>query len=243
MERELLFADKLQELRETAKAQGNLVTKEQVEEAFAEFSLKSDQMTLVYDYLNKHRIGVGEPVNTEEYLTDTERNFLKLYEKELEQIETVSKGEKEALFLSSMAGDAAAQERLLTVMLPQVADVARLYVGQGILLEDLIGEGNVAAAMGVKLLGAFDNPAEAEGALMKMIMEAMEDHIAENTELNKQDKQLADKVNKVADAARKLAGEYGRKVTVEELAAEGKLSEKTIRDALRISGGKIEDLE
>lgn len=69
--------------------------------------------------------------------------------------------------LSAMAGDAQAQERLLTLMLPQVVDVAKLYAGQGVFLEDLIGEGNVALAMGVRMLGAMEHAAEAEAMLAK----------------------------------------------------------------------------
>ena len=74
-------------------------------------------------------------------------------------------------------------------------------------------------------------------------MDAMEEYIAENAETDKKDKRMADKVNRVADAARELAGDYGRKVTAEELAAEGKISLKAIQEAIRLSGGKIEDLE
>lgn len=76
-----------------------------------------------------------------------------------------------------------------------------------------------------------------------MMMDAMEDYIAENAEESRKDNSIAGRVNKVADAARKLAEEYGRKVTAEELAAESRLSLKAIRDAMRISGDKIEDLE
>lgn len=243
MERELLFADKLHGLRNTAKAQANVVTDAQVKEAFAEFSLDDEQLTLVYDYLKKHNIGIGEPVAEEEYLTGEEKNYLDMYLEELAAIEPVSKGEMEAITLSAMAGDAAAQERLLTLYLPRVVDVAKLYAGQGVYLEDLIGEGNVALAIGVKMLGALENAVEAEGALGKMMMDAMEDYIAENAEEGKKDKRVADKVNKVADAARELAESYGRAVTVAELSAESGMSEKAIREAMRISGGKIEDLE
>ncbi|MCH5274908.1 MAG: hypothetical protein J1E65_03640 [Lachnospiraceae bacterium] len=243
MERELLFADKLQELRGTAKAQGNLVTEAQVEEAFLEFGLKKEQLELVYDYLKKHKIGIGTPVDTEEYLTGEEKNYLQLYLNELKELPACSEGEKEAVILSAMAGEMSAQEKLLTLYLPQVVDIAKLYAGQGVYLEDLIGEGNVAAAMGVKLLGALENTSEAEGALTKMVMDAMEEYIALNAEEGKKNRQILDKVNKVAKEAQKLAGEYGRKVTAEELAKESTLSLKAIQEAMRISGNKIEDLE
>ena len=40
-----------------------------------------------------------------------------------------------------------------------------------------------------------------------------------------------------------MAEAYGRKVTVEELMEETKLSRKTIEDAIRFSGEKIEDID
>ena len=243
MERELLFADKLQGLRDLATAQGNIVTKDQVEEAFEVFGLDEEQFALVYDYLNKHKIGIGEAVDTEEYMTDEEKNFLQMYLDDIALIPIVSSGEREAIVLSAMAGDNTAQEALITQMLSQVVDIAKLYVGQGVFLEDLIGEGNVAIAMGVKMLGAMENAAEAEGMLTKMVMDAMEDYISENAEESKKDKRISDKVNKVADAARELSESYGRKVTVDELSEESGMSVKAITEAMKLSGGKIEDLE
>ena len=93
------------------------------------------------------------------------------------------------------------------------------------------------------MLGALEQAAEAQGMLGKMIMDAMEDYIAQNAEESRKDKKIAEKVNKVADAARELSGELHRKVTVEEVMEESGLSRKAIEDAIRMSGGRIEDLE
>lgn len=243
MEKEILFADRLHELRNTAKKQANLVTEDQVQEAFAEFNFDKEKLDMVYDYLKKHNIGVGVPVDAEENLSNEERDYLQMYLEDLAALETVSEGEKEAIIIQAMAGESQAQERLITIFLPKVVDVAKLYTGQGVYIEDLIGEGNVALTIGVTMLGAFLNAKEAEGALMKMMMDAMEEYIAENAEAEKKDNRMADKVNKVADAARELSEDYGRKVTPEELAAETKLSLKSILEAQKLSGGTIEDLE
>ena len=64
-----------------------------------------------------------------------------------------------------------------------------------------------------------------------------------NTSNEKIDQKVADKVNLVADKARELAEELHRKVTPEELAQESGMSLKTIRDAWRMSGYKIEDID
>ena len=118
-----------------------------------------------------------------------------------------------------------------------------LFRSQGVYLEDLIGEGNVALSLGVTMLGALEHASEAQGMLARLIMDAMEDYIAENAEEARKDRKIADKVNKVADAANALYEELRRKVTVEELMAESGFSRKTIEDAVRMSGDKIEAVD
>jgi RNA polymerase primary sigma factor len=71
----------------------------------------------------------------------------------------------------------------------------------------------------------------------------MEDYIAENADEEKKSRKVADKVNKVADAANELSEELHRKVTVEELVAETGLSRKAVEDAIRISGDRIEAID
>ncbi|MBP5669109.1 MAG: hypothetical protein J6X14_02245, partial [Lachnospiraceae bacterium] len=124
-----------------------------------------------------------------------------------------------------------------------VPQIAKLYAGQGVYLEDLIGEGNVALAVGVSMLGSQESAQEALGLLGKMIMDAMESYIRENTDAKKLDAKVADKVNLVADKARELSEELRRNVTVQELAEESGLSENAIRDAIRMSGFKIEGID
>ena len=139
-----------------------------------------------------------------------------------------------------MAGDSDAQNRLIQIFLPQVVEISRLYAGQGVFLEDLIGEGNVALTMGVTMLGALEHAAEAQGMLGKMIMDGMEDFIAENAEEAKKSRKMAERINKVADKANELAEELHRQITVEELIDETGMSRKAIEDAIRMSGNKID---
>ena len=243
MNQEVLFGKTLEQVKKTAKEQGNCISREQVEEAFAPLALRTEQMEMVYGYLHQHKIGIGEPVDLEEYLADEEKDYLETYLEELRALPEVSQGEREAITLSAMAGDTDAQKRLTELYLPEVAEIAKLYAGQGVYLEDLIGEGNVALAMGVTMLGALEHESEAQGMIGKMIMDAMEEFITENAEESKKDQRIVEKVNKVADAARELANELHRKVTVEEVTEESEISRKAIEDAIRMSGGRIEDLE
>lgn len=242
MNREIEFGRTLEEVKKKARAQQNLITKKEVEEAFRTLSLSDEQMEMVYDYLRQNKIGVDEPADVDAILPEEERNYLDSYLEALAAIPSVTEGEREAITLSAMAGDADAVRRLTELMLPEVPQIAKLYTRQGVSLEDLIGEGNVALSLGVTMLGALEHAHEAQGMLGKMMMDAMEDFIAASAAEEKNDQKIADKVNKVADAANALQEELRRKVTVEELMEESGLSRKAIEDAIRISGGKIESI-
>lgn len=241
--KEILFAQTLEAVRAKAREQGGCVSEEQVREAFTEQDLNEEQLQMVFDYLVKHKVGIGQPVDLDEYLTDEEKNYLQDYMDEIAALPVYSTGEIEAFTLSAMAGEAEAQQKLVQSYLRDVIDIAKLYTGQGVFLEDLIGEGNLALAMGVSMLGSLRKPSEAPGMLAKLMMDAMEDYIRENAANEKTDQKIADKVNLVAEKAGELAGELHRKVTPEELARESGLSLKVILDACRMSGYKIEDIQ
>lgn len=243
MNKEVLFAQTLEKVRGLAKEQGNCVSEEQVREAFADLELNNDQLQMVFDYLVKHKVGIGEPVNPDDYLTEEEKDYLQEYLDEIAALPQYTKGEKEAYTISAMAGDVAAQAKVIEMYLGDVAEIAKLYAGQGVFLEDLIGEGNVALSFSVGMLGSLETAEEAEGMLGKAIMDAMEEYIQENAANVKMDQSVVDKVNKVMEKAKELSEDLQRKVTVEELAKETKMSKKYIQDAVRMSGFRIEYIE
>lgn len=256
MDREILFAKTLEKVKKQGRLQGNRISKDEVREAFAELSLEEAQLALVYDYLEKHKIGVngGSLSETcledaagaaalEDNLTEEETDYLQEYVRSLQEIPVLSGGEKEALFLSAMAGEVSAKKRLMEAFLPQVPDMAKIYAGQGVYLEDLIGQGNMALSEGVSMLGAAENAQDAEGMLAWFIMEAMEKLIAEGQDNRNADRELEERVNHIAEKAKELADDLRRKVTVKELAEETGIPEEEIRDVYRISGYVIEDLE
>lgn len=234
---------KLLELKELAKLQGNMLTKDQVEELLEELKLTQSQAQFVYDYLKEMHIGVDETIAPEAYLQAEEINYLQMYLEELKELPEVSKGEREAIFLSAMAQDQDAMGKLTEIFLPDVVEIAKLYAGQGVLLEDLIGEGNVAVAAGVSMLGAAEDERDAEGMLARIVMDAMEELIEENQGIQKYDKKMCDKVNKVADKVKELSELLAKEVTIEELIEETGMSKKYILEACQLSGNRIEGLE
>lgn len=245
MREEQLFAKTLEEVCGLARNQGNMIEEAQVKEAFVQagMELAEDQLALVYDYLKAKKIGIGQPADPFDYLSDEEIDYLQEYLASVEGLADVTEGEKEAITISAMAGDYNAKQRLMEVYLSQVAEIAKLYAGQGAFLEDLIGEGNVALTMAVEMLDTAKNAQEAQGQIASMIMEAMEAYIDENVQAKKAGEKVAKDVNDVMDAAKELAEELGRKVSPEELAEESGFSLERIKKAVRLSGEKIEYIE
>jgi len=241
--REILFAQTLEKVRGIAKEQGNCIREEQVRQAFSELDLDQGQLGLVLDYLKKHKIGIDEPADPDSFLTEEEKDYLQDYLDGIETLAFAGEGEREACTLSALAGERWARQRLVEDGLKNVADIAKLYAGQGVLLEDLIGQGNVALAAGMEYLDSVEEPSLVQGMLAGLVMDAMEELIRETAANERTDKKVADRVNQVADKAKELAEELRRKVTVGELSRETGMSLKAIQDALRMSGYKIEDIE
>ena len=237
------FAEILKYVTRTARENRNMITKEQVELAFSELSLDESQLEMVYDYLRKHNIGVDEEIDTSENLTEEERGYLNDYLESLEELNKLSDGEKEAVTMAAISGDKEAQARLIENYLPLVVDVARMYSEQGVYLEDLIGEGNVALTKGVTMLDAVGEPSEVDGFLYKLMLDAMERIIEENLAEDTGMQKVLKLVQEVADKAKELSEDLRRKVTVEELMEETGWDEEKIRSAIKFSGDNIEDLD
>lgn len=239
---EVLFLQRLQETTKRARQNGNTITEEELADSFADLALDEAQMVQVREYLHKSGIGIGEALPAEEVLTDEERDHLAEYEAMLDAIEVPSDNILDAIRLSAMAGERDAQERLTEYSLKKVVDIARLYAGQGVYMEDLIGAGNEALLTAVKQLAPLETPDEVDGFLGSRIMDAMEDLIALNLDIKAAEKTVEEKVNLIADRARELAEELGRKVSVAELAKEYEMDPEEIAEAVRLCGNAIADI-
>lgn len=240
---EATFTKLLVELKETAAVQDNVLMTQQVEEQFEEYNLNDEQMALVYAYLKGAKIGVDEPVDYDAMIEGEDRKYLDMYLEELSKLSPVSEGKKEALLLAAMSGDMSVRNELTEAFLPQVVDIAKIYAGQGVLLEDLIGEGNVALAVLMDMLGSQDSAKSAEEMIVQMVMQAMESLVYENQEENEGAQDWAEKANLVLEKANALADELCRKVTMEEVARETGMSVEDIAEVLQVTGYKIEVID
>lgn len=243
MDQETIFRNQLEELVKTARRQGMYLSEDQIKESFSDLADNEDKLKLIQDYLREQKIAIGEENAMEQFLSEEDKRFLDQYLAEIEENAKVSEEEKREIILSAMAESEEAQARLVEIFLPDVAQIAKLYTGQGVYLEDLIGEGNVALLSAVTMFSCLEDASEAEGFIGKFLMDAMERFLENEEDAQKIDDKVLDKVNDVAKAAKELSEEMRRKVSVSELAKESGFSEDEIRETLRVCGNQIEEIE
>ena len=255
--KERLYMDEQQfrkcmiKVRSLAKSQGECISKDQVKRMFLPLNIEEGHLLLVYKYLDEEKVSLLE---TDEELKNKndvakqekiklnkdDSEYLKMYLEELNLLDMPTKEKRRMMIEDTVKDRSSAAEMLPNLYLREVVDVARLYEGQGVALEDLIGEGNIGVLMGIKMLDCCDSADEIEEFMMKMIMDSMEALIMEKFEGDDFDLKVLERVNDVNDKAREMAEDLERLITVEELAKELDTDEDYIRETVRLSGNRIE---
>lgn len=242
------FRSQLMESMKLARKQGMCLSEEQIHSFFPDIQQGSEQMGFLLEYYKNQKIGVGDRKEVEEYLSMEDRNYLEEYLNWISALESMEPEELKAVMLSAIAGDQDAKEVLLQQFLSKTAELAKLYAGQGVMLEDLIGEGNMALLEATGQMECLDTDGdileETEGFLGNYMMKAMERLINEELEKKNDDEEVLKKVNQVADAARELSEELRRKVSPEEICANYEaITMDDVEAAMQISANLIDTIE
>lgn len=176
-------------------------------------------------------------------LSDEEIEFLKLYEDDMDAIPALPVEERKKYIAAAKKGDEDARGILIQDFMCSVVDVARMYAGQGVLLQDLIGEGNLFLVQFFKDIPSEADENNLETVVTEGLVKVYDELIKAASDEEKEQEKIIKKTEKVAAAAKALSAELGRKVTADELAEKTKISKKQIIDALKNTANKIEGLE
>lgn len=244
------FQEKLRNICELGKQNGNMLTHEQIREHFASTDLETSQMLKVLQYLKLQGImieGDTAPVETEEVgekepeskgtstpLTSEEEAYLKDYLAEVSNGKEVSPEMLHTLFENLADGDAIAEAALTSIYLPVAANMAADMNCTEIQLADLIQEANVV------LLTALSDPEterKDDAWLRLQLRKGIIAAIEEQTQQKFQDECLVTKVEKLESAVKDLTDDDGEnRFTIDELAVILDMNVDEIRDILRLTG-------
>ena len=246
------FQEKLRDICELGKQNGNMLTHEQIREHFTGAELETSQMVKVLQYLKLQGIMIeGEDAGTQAEacdagetepqsngtstpLTSEEEVYLKNYLAEINSGREVSQEMISALFENLAEGDAIAEAALTGIYLPVAANMAADMNCAEIHLADLIQEANVV------LLTALSDPETTrkdDAWLRLQLRKGIIAAIEEQTQQKFQDDCLVTKVEKLESAVKDLTDDDGEnRFTIDELAVILDMNVDEIRHILRLTG-------
>ena len=173
-------------------------------------------------------VGSGEDIRV--------NDSVKMYLKEIGNYELLKPEEEPILAKKILEGDEEAKQKLINANLRLVVNIAKHYVGRGMLFLDLIQEGNLGL---MKAVDKFDYTKGYKFSTYATwwIRQAITRAIADQARTIRIPVHMVETINKMTRVQRQLIQELGREPTAEEIsdAMGGELSPKRIREIQRIA--------
>ena len=161
---------------------------------------------------------------------------VKIYLKEIGKYELLKPEEEPILAAKILEGDEEAKQRLINANLRLVVNIAKHYVGRGMLFLDLIQEGNLGL---MKAVDKFDYTKGFKFSTYATwwIRQAITRAIADQARTIRIPVHMVETINKMTRVQRQLVQDLDRDPTAEEIseAMGGELSPKRIREIQRIA--------
>ncbi len=259
IEKTVSLEDIQQELIERGKGKGTLTYKEIID-AFQTFELPADGLDGIYDKLIQHGIDIvdetadgsesakttdAEPADSGNKPPEGEEEIdipegvaindpVRMYLKEIGKISLLTSEEEVSLAKRIENNSEEARRQLAEANLRLVVSIAKKYVGRGMLLLDLIQEGNLGL---IKAVEKFDYRKGYKFSTYATwwIRQAITRAIADQARTIRIPVHMVETINKLIRVSRHLVQELGREPLPEEIAQEMNISEERVREILKIA--------
>lgn len=159
---------------------------------------------------------------------------VRMYLKEIGQIPLLDIESETELAKKMYDGDEDAKNRLVEANLRLVVSIAKRYMGKGMVLLDLIQEGNLGL---MKAVEKFDYTKGYKFSTYATwwIRQAISRAIADQSRTIRIPVHMVETIHKVSRSQRQLLQEYGREATSEEIAADIGMNVDKVREIMKIS--------
>ena len=229
----LQFKEKLAGVLALAEDQNGKITVDEVEKYFEEDGLSQEQMNLVCDYLLSMKmevIGYKQDGGT-------------VKEAENEEQQPLSPDEQKYVeeYLRSLGdmNEETPEEVRMAYYLPKVVEEAVRLHHPEVFIGDMIQEGNIVLMLALKEIRKEKDEEE----ILEQVRAGMLASLESQTEVKRRDHKMVEKVTELDETIKSMKEEYGRKVSVDEVADRLGISEDEIEDILKLAGEEVKDEE
>lgn len=236
------FLSILTKLKETALSQDNTLEIDQVKEALKDANLNDTEMDLVYSYMAENKISITgitmEIPSEENELSEDDNRYLNMYLDELKELPDITNEELTTAIIDVKNGNTDKCQVIINAYLEKVVDIAKSYTDHGMLLEDIIQEGNIGLICGVNALTKLEKLEDAEELILEAVKMAIVTAIDDNTEETNLEETVVAKVNLIQEAATLLEKDLGHAPSIRELADYTKMTYDEVNDIISLSKTK-----
>lgn len=175
-------------------------------------------------------------------LTTEENEFLKKYRKDVESLPKYTEEQIEEMIVAVAGGNVEKKTQLLSAMLSKIEEITKPLWGKGVLVDDLVQEGNLALLLSIELIAANKTPLSID-TLCEQILSAVKLAVDENLKETEGEKNVADRLNKLLDAIDYFTKELEQEIDMDELSAYLDMPVQEIEDLLKMAGQELGEEE
>lgn len=243
MDEQSKFKEALASVTARAEENGGKLSAEEAKELLKDMEFNDEQMNMIYAYLaSKGYVVEGAvlPEKEQEPYTAEEEEFLEQYRKDMKSVRRQTEEALQELFSAALTGEQEAIRLLTEHYMEKVLAVAEEYAHRGMLIQDLIQEGNIGLLMGLHGASDAEHGELTEDYLEREIRKTIRAAMDEQSGETRVGEEVTGKLNKLADSITELTEDLGREVSPEELSVFLDMPLDEIEDLLRIAGDTIE---
>ena len=183
--------------------------------------------------------GVGKVAASDTKTARHSTPHFQMYLDEVEGLKQLADSEEKELYRRLLSGDVAVIEDISHQWLKRVVAIAEEYKGRGVLLDDLVQEGNIGLLLGLNVLSKGQESdsgreqvtvADVPELLRGAVRESMEQYFSEECGEDQENETIIGKVALVHQAQEYLTKEKGEKPSLRELSEYTKIPVEEIKD-------------
>lgn len=245
------FDTKLEDLLAYAKKRKNVLDFQEIQDFFHDEELNEEKCDRIYEFMEHHQVDIlrlsEEPLILEEAdeIDPAQEDFsvpegvgtddpVRMYLKEIGKIPLLTTEEEISLAKRMEAGEEEAKKKLAEANLRLVVSIAKRYAGRGMVLLDLIQEGNLGLIKAVEKF-EYQKGFKFSTYATWWIRQAISRAIADQARTIRIPVHMVETMNKTIRASRQLTQEFGREPRPEEIAELMDLPAERVREILKIA--------